>query len=143
MTDDLAIATARLAEVLTAENEALAALDLPRAGAMLAAKVQAADAFAAAQALAAAASPRASDDAVRCASAGAAPRAAGAPLERLRVLANENQRLLATALTVQRRVIGIIINALPRAMQGTAPRYGGGGRAVVPPMRAVTISARA
>ncbi len=143
MTADLAIVTARLAEVLTAENEALAALDLPRAGAMLAAKVQAADAFTAAQALAAAASARASDDAVRGASAGAAPHPAEAPLEHLRVLANENQRLLATALTVQRRVIGIIINALPRAMQGTAPRYGGGGCAVVPPMRAVTISARA
>jgi hypothetical protein len=143
MTNDLAIATARLAEVLTAENEALAALDLPRAGAMLATKTQAADEFVAAQAVAAAASARVANGAVAGAFAGGAPRVAEASQERLRVLVVENQRLLATALTVQRRVIGIIVNALPRAMQGTAPRYGGGGRAVVPPMRAVTISARA
>ena len=143
MTDDLAIAAARLAEVLTVENEALAALDLPRAGAMLAAKIQAADAFVAARAQIAAAPAPAANGAVAGSFAGAAPRVAEAPQERLRVLVAENQRLLATALTVQRRVIGIIVNALPRAMQGTAPRYGGGGRAVVTPMRAVTISARA
>ena len=143
MTEDLAIAVSRLAAVLMAENDALAALDLPRAGAMLAAKIQAMDAFVASQVLAAGVSPRTSNGPFVGACASASPRAAGAPNERLRALVEENQHLLATALTVQRRVIGIIVNALPRAMQGTAPRYGGGGRAVVPSLRAVTISARA
>ena len=143
MTEDLAIAAIRLAEVLTAENAALAALDLPRAGAMLAAKIRAADAFIAAQALPAEALRRAQNGAFVGVSVAAAPCAADAPAERLCALVEENQRLLAAAITVQRRVIGIIVRALPQAMQGTAPRYGGGGRVVVPSLRAVTISARA
>ena len=48
MMDALLAAGQRLAEALRAENEALAALDLPRAAGLTTAKVRATDAFAAA-----------------------------------------------------------------------------------------------
>ncbi len=180
MTEDLAIAAARLAEVLTAENAALAALDLPRAGALLAEKISAADAFVAAHARFQAgpvdASPGASSRAAPASSAGgsagmsavtatglsqglsqgllrglspggaarrATPGAGTALPAQLRALVEENQRLLATAIAAQGRVVGIVASALKRAMQTTAPRYGGGGRTLAPPLRAVAISARA
>jgi len=128
MTEDLATAAARLAEVLAAENAALAALDLPRAGAMLAAKTRAADAFVAAHGM----------------SQGASPGAGTAPPQRLRALLHENQRLLEHAITVQGRVIGIIARALPRAMRDpVATRYGAQGRAAPARLSAVAVSARA
>jgi hypothetical protein len=127
MTEDLAAAAIRLVEVLEAENAALAALDLPRAGAMLEAKTGAADAFVAAH--------RALN--------GAAPRA-NVAASRLRALVEENQRLLANAITIQGRVIGIIARALPRALRDpAATRYGVHGRATPARMSAVAISARA
>jgi hypothetical protein len=61
---------------------------------------------------------------------------------RLAGLAAENRRLLERALTVQRRVIGALAQAVPRALEA-APRYdaGGGiaGRARPPP---VVLAAR-
>src|ERR1035441_5457392 len=104
MTEDLTAAAVRLTEVLAAENAALAAVDLPRAGAMLAEKTRAADAFVAA----------------RAASHGALSGARPAMLERLRDLVEENQRLLDVAIKVQGRVIGIIARALPRALRDPA-----------------------
>ena len=133
MTEDLATAAVRLAEVLEAENAALTALDLPRAGAMLAAKTHAADALLAAH--------RALNGAFRGVFAGAG---AVTPA-RLRALVEENQRLLANAITVQGRVIGIIARALPRALRDpVATRYGAQGRAMASPrMSAFAVSSRA
>ena len=130
MTAQLATAAAQLAEVLTAENAALAALDLPRAGAMLAAKTRAADAFVTAQAGATHPARPPSPNAV-------------AP-HHLRALIEENQRLLEIAIKVQRRVIGIIVRALPRALRDPATmRYGAQGRAAPARPSAVAVSARA
>jgi hypothetical protein len=127
MTDDFTTAAARLADVLAAENAALAALDLPRAGAMLAEKTRAADAFVAAHAL-----------------SRGLPNAGGAAPARLGSLVAENQRLLEQAIIVQRRVIGIIARALPRALRdsGTA-RYGAQGRVASARPVAVAVFARA
>jgi len=128
MTEHLATASARLAEVLEAENAALAALDLPRAGAMLAEKTRAADALVAAQ----------------HASRGNISTVSAAAPARLRALAAENQRLLQQAMTVQGRVIGIIARAVSRALRDpAATRYGAHGRAAPTRLSAVAISARA
>ena len=136
MTEDLAAAAARLAEVLAAENAALAALDLPRAGAMLDAKNRAAEAFVAAE--------LAARDSSRGALQGVFANAGAVAPARLRALIEENQRLLANAITVQRRVIGIIARALPRALRDPATsRYGAQGRAMPARMSAVAVSSRA
>jgi hypothetical protein len=128
MTEDLATAAARLAEVLAAENAALSALDLPRAGAMLAEKTRAADAFVAAEQ----------------ASRGTISTVGAAAPARLRTLAAENQRLLQQAMTVQGRVIGVIARAVSRASRDpVATRYGAQGRAAPTRLSAVAISARA
>jgi len=128
MTEDLATAADRLAEVLAAENAALAALDLPRAGAMLAEKTHAADAYIAAEQ----------------ASRGNIAIVDAAVLARLRTLVAENQRLLQQAMTVQGRVIGIIARAVSRALRDpVATRYGAQGRAAPTRLSAVAISARA
>jgi hypothetical protein len=118
MMDTLLIAGQRLAEALRAENEALAALDLPRAAEMAAVKLQASDAFAAA-----------------CAAAqqtGARPaqgeRATAEQLaNNLQHLGEENRRLLERAIAIQARVIETIAGAaIPRT--GAAPGYGPAGR---------------
>lgn len=126
MKHDLNEAAERLAGVLVRENAALAALDLRGAAGMLAEKQQAAEAFVAAQ-------PN-----------------AGVPsadlTRRLRDLAQENRQKLEHAITVQRRVIGIIA----RAFHGTAPaprygatRYGATGAMAAGRSIPVTLSARA
>lgn len=128
MTEDLATAAARLAEVLAAENAALAALDLPRAGAMLAEKTRAADAYIAAEQ----------------ASRGNISTLGATALARLRTQVAENQRLLQQAVTVQGRVIGIIARAVSRALRDpAATRYGAQGRTAPTRLSAVAISARA
>jgi hypothetical protein len=128
MTEDLATAAARLAEVLAAENAALAAMDLPRAGAMLAEKTRATIAFVAAEQ----------------ASHGNISTVGAATQVRLRTLAAENQRLLQQAMTVQGRVIGIIARAVSRSLRDPlATRYGAQGRAASTRLSAVAISARA
>ena len=128
MSDDLLTAGDRLADTLTAENTALAELDLPRAGAMLAEKTRAADAFVAAQQ----------------ASHGNISTLGAAAPARLRSLAAENQRLLQQAMTAQGRVIGIIARAVSRALRDpVTTRYGAQGRAAPTRLAAVAISARA
>jgi hypothetical protein len=128
MTEELAIATARLAEVLAAENAALVALDFPRAGAMLADKTRAAEAFVAAER----------------ASRGTAAAADAAAPAHLRTLVAENQRLLQHAMTVQGRVIGTIARAVSRALRDpVSTRYGAYGRAAPSRPSAVAISAAA
>jgi hypothetical protein len=93
MTMELTEAGTALAETLEAENSALTALDLPRAGAMLARKQRAlAD-------LAAARAPSSSH--------GAAERMA----RRLQGLALENKRLLERAIAAQGRVIEVVAHA--------------------------------
>jgi len=124
MSDTLFAATTRLADLLAQENAALAALDLPRAAALLGEKQDAARSFAAAQQAAAA-------------GATASPVAA-----RLRDLAEQNRRLLERGIAIQGEVIGLIAAALPKT--AGPPRYAAtgaparGGRPV-----AFTLSARA
>ena len=99
MTHDLATAVARLTEVLAAENAALTALDLPRAGAMLTEKTRAADAFVVAERV----------------SRGTSSATGAAAPAHLRTLVVENQRLLQHAITVQGRVIGTIAREIGKA----------------------------
>jgi hypothetical protein len=99
MSDDMMTAGHSLAETLQAENAALANLDLPRAGAMLARKQRALADLAAAQALKT--TPR--DAAERMA-------------RRLQGLAMENKRLLERAIAVQGRVIGVVAQAATESM---------------------------
>jgi hypothetical protein len=132
MIDTLILAGHRLAEALRAENEALAALDLPRAARLAGPKIAASDAFAAAYAAQA-----------KHGSAPAGPvRDTAAVLaERLAALGQENRRLLERAVALQSRVIETIAGAaLPRTqVQGYAPA----GRAVPARPPALAISARA
>lgn len=120
MSDDLMTAGNMLADALTVENAALASLDLPRAGAMLARKQRAFADLAAVQ--------------VTLASHDAAERMA----RRLRALAVENKRLLERAIAVQGRVIGVIA----RATTTTAARTGYGAvRTQRPPPFALSAKA--
>ena len=117
MMDALITAGKRLAEALRAENEALAALDLPRAAGLATAKLRATDAFAAAYAAAAKTGARAE---------GGARRDAAELTTRLQSLGEENRRLLQRAIAIQSQVIETIAGAaLPRA---AAPGYGAAGR---------------
>ena len=93
MTMELTDAGTALAETLEAENSALTALDLPRAGAMLARKQRALADLAAAKA--------------NQTSHGAADRMA----RRLQALALENKRLLERAIVAQGRVIAVVARA--------------------------------
>ncbi|MDO9711145.1 hypothetical protein [Paracraurococcus lichenis] len=117
MMDALLAAGRRLAEALRAENEALAALDLPRAAGLTPAKLQATDAFAAACAAAAKTGTRA---------AGPVRDDAMALTTRLQALGEENRRLLQRAIAIQSQVIETIAGAaLPRQ---AGPGYGAAGR---------------
>jgi hypothetical protein len=128
MTEDLATAAARLADVLAAENAALASMDLSRAGAMVDEKTRAADSFVAAH---------------QASRRNGATEGVAAPA-RLRTLVAENQRLLQQAMTVQGRVIGLIARAVSRSMRDpVATRYGAQGRTAPARLSAVAISARA
>jgi len=118
-------AAIRLADALARENEALAALDLPRAAGMLADKQRAADAFFAAQTLLPDSAP-------------------GTPARevavRLGMLAEENRRLLERAIVVQERVIGTLAHAVRPKALGYGAR---GGRTVASRPGAIALSARA
>ncbi|RAI59322.1 hypothetical protein [Roseicella frigidaeris] len=117
MIEALIAAGQRLAEALRAENEALAALDLPRAAGLATAKTQATDAFAAAFAAAARTGSTAAGD---------SRRDAAAMTDRLQHLGAENRRLLQRAIAIQSQVIETIAGAaLPRS---AAPGYGAAGR---------------
>jgi hypothetical protein len=114
-------AGAALAETLEAENAALTALDLPRAGAMLARKQRALADLAAAQANA-------------VGSHSAADRMA----RRLQALAIENKRLLERAIAAQGRVIEVVARA---AVPANAPTGYGPARGQRP--AAFALSAKA
>ena len=110
MSDDMMTAGNVLADTLTVENAALAALDLPRAGAMLARKQRALADLAAMKV-----TPASHDAAERMA-------------RRLRALAVENKRLLERAIAVQGRVIGVIARATTAAAAPTGYGSMRGGR---------------
>ena len=115
MLDALLATGLRLADALRAENEALGALDLPRAASLAQAKLQATDAFAAAYAAAIRTSARAE---------GPVRQTAQDLTDRLQHLGTENRRLLERAIAIQSRVIETIAGAaVPRATG-----YGAGGR---------------
>lgn len=119
MSPELIAAAVRLADVLRAENEALARLDLPAAAGLLDGKQEAAAAFAR---LAGAAPGRPASGEARETAAGLRETAAG-----LRELAQDNQRLLERAMLVQNRVIGTVTRAAAASVARAAPRYGRGG----------------
>lgn len=101
MTMELMEAGRALAETLEAENAALTALELPRAGAMLARKERALADLAAARANA-----TSQDAAARMA-------------RRLQGLALENKRLLERAIAAQGRVIEVVARAAVPAAVST------------------------
>jgi hypothetical protein len=103
MTADAMAAGTALADSLEQENAALAVLDLPRAGAMLARKQRALADLAVARAI----SPP-NDAAERVA-------------RRLQALAMENKRLLERAIAAQSRVIAVVARAAAPAGYGASP----------------------
>lgn len=106
MMDAVIAAGLRLAEALRAENDALAALDLPRAAGLATDKIQASDAFAAAFAAAMKLGAKA-DGPVR--------QTTQDLTRRLESLGAENRRLLERAIGIQSRVIETIAGAaLPK-----------------------------
>jgi hypothetical protein len=118
MPKPVAAAASRLADVLDRENDALRAMDLPRAGALLAEKTAAiADLTAAGEAAVIEPPSAALVTAAR----------------RLDGLVAENRRLLERAMEAQRRVIGIVVRAAaasapPRPAYGATGRMGGSTR---------------
>ncbi len=128
MSPALIDAAIRLADALARENQALAALDLPRAAGMLGDKQRAADAFLAAQSLLSHGATARPDAAARDVAA------------RLGMLAEENRRLLERAIAVQGRVIGTLAQAVRPETLG----YGAhGGRTAAGRPGAIALSARA
>lgn len=128
MTSSLLDTATTLVAILTAENTALAALDLSRTAQLVGAKPEATDAFTIAHARLSAAGPP--DDAARNALVPLATQ--------LSALATENHRLLDRALDTQRRVLDIIAGAVPRA-SAQAPRYSASG-ALVGRTRALPVA---
>jgi hypothetical protein len=103
MSADLTEAAQNLADALAEENAALAALDVKRAGSLVAVKERAVAAFSAAL-------------------VGASLDEAGRPLAvRLRSLAAENKTLLERAIAAQGRVIAVFAQAAVRPCGYGAP----------------------
>ncbi len=127
--DKAAISAAEaLAGTISAENKALAALDLPVAVRLLAQKRQHGEAFLSAQARSLAAGlPALSRD----------------RLQQLAELAADNKRLLERAIIVQGRVISSIARAVPRATAGPNQRYASDGKPAAGRPVAMALSARA
>ena len=132
MMDSLILAGQRLAEALRAEIDALATLDLSRAAMLAAAKIQAAEGFAAAHAA--------------CLKAGA--RAEGPEqevAERLAAaldgLAQENRSALERAIALQSRVIETIVGATRVAARRAGGGYGAEGQ-TLQPLGPLALSAR-
>ena len=108
MSDELTTAAELLADTLEAENAALAALDLPAAGALLEEKRRATQRLC---------SARPADATHR--------RDAEQAMQRLRHLSEQNRVLLERAIAVQGRVIEIVASAAVQAC--ATPRYGAYG----------------
>jgi hypothetical protein len=126
--DQAAISAAEaLARTITAENQALSALDLPVAVRLLAQKRQHGEAFLAAQARALAAG---------------LPALPRDRLKQLADLAADNKRLLERAIIVQGRVISSIARAVPRAVAGPNQRYACDGKPAGGRPIAMALSAR-
>ena len=121
MRDSAVTIIATLANVLRHENRALRAMDLPAAAGLLAAKTEA---LAALEAMA---------------ESHPVDAAATAALGELNVLIRENRVLLERAITVQDRVIGIVVGAAASA--AARPAYGSKARA--PRLSAMALSTRA
>ncbi len=119
----LEAAIKRLADLLTEENGALAAMDFARAGGLLAAKHDAADALAAAW---------------RAADPGAIT---SETMRELGLLANENRQLLKRAMRVQQRVLDLVAKAARTPRQTS--RYGASGRPAAYAQDARSFKARA
>jgi hypothetical protein len=115
---DIVTAATRLAELLAAENAALSAADIPRAIHLVEAKAEALRTLEAMLPAARAGLAQSDEEARR------EMQALGA---RLAHELAENRRLLERALHVQRRIIGMIARAMPRALAANAPRYGAKG----------------
>jgi hypothetical protein len=136
MTPELIATAVRLADTITRENAALAALDLAGAAGMLAEKNQATNAFIAAQAIAARLAPLRLPGWRR----GEVEQLAA----RLQALAEQNKRLLEHAIAVQGRVIGMVARAAAGAdTTQAAPRYGARGGLSIARPAAMALSARA
>jgi hypothetical protein len=118
MNRDMIEAAVALAATLAQENAALAAMDLAGAAGLLAEKEGATMAFTAAQ-------RRAGGDPAGPLT-GAQRDVAEQLGRQLSDLAAENRRLLERAILVQRRVVGTMVAAVPKAMGGAA-RYGATG----------------
>jgi hypothetical protein len=133
MTHEMIAAATALADTLVQENEALEAMDLKRAIALLEAKRRCMEALAAAQ------SRLARGLAARLPTTQRA--AAEQVTTRLGDLAAENKRLLERAMAVQKRVVGVVAQAASASVPRT-PRYGNSG-ALAAPVRtaAMAISA--
>jgi prepilin-type processing-associated H-X9-DG protein len=129
MTQDLVQSAMALADALAEENRALDGLEFARAARWLEAKAQATSAFIAAQAWEAPAAMRTRRQVLEAA------------VVRLRDLAAENKQLLERAVIVQRRVIGSIVDAIPKS--GPAPRYGSSGAFADGHVRPMALSSRA
>jgi hypothetical protein len=116
MSNELVSAAERLGEMLQAENAALAVFDFVGATSMLTEKAKAIDAFVALQALARAGMPMdiSAEDALALSA-------------HLTALAEENKRLLAQALQIQKRVIRVIADAIPPPEIEHGARYSSGG----------------
>jgi hypothetical protein len=142
MTDDLATAANRLVEALKAENAALTALDLPRAGQMLAEKIAAARAFTESQDLN---EKRSLTEIEAFSDVVALDRSVPSDMRalaiRLREEAAENRRLLERAIAVQMRVLGTLAQAATAA--NPASRYGRRGAMMASPSGAWALSSQA
>ncbi len=126
MNQPLIAAAVALAHTLAEENQALRALDVARATALLARKRAESEAFSAAQASLRALSPEQLVLARQVAA-------------RLAEAASENKRLLERAIAVQGQVIATLLRAVPASLP--ASRYGATGARVgrAPP---ISLSSR-
>ena len=107
-------AATRLRSVLTAENAALMALDVPTAASLLDEKLVATQGLAAA--------------AARRPAPGQTAESAGLALQ-LRDLAQQNRHLLERAIQVQGRVLDMVARAARQDAAQSSGRYGAGGAA--------------
>jgi flagellar biosynthesis/type III secretory pathway chaperone len=119
-------AAAALAEVLEAENAALAAMDIPSANRLLDAKRTATDALLKAN---------------RAVPPPPTPAAQAIGL-RLRDLAHTNKTLLERAMVAQNRVMACIARAIPRSVNHSGSYGAHGGPAALRSMPPVALSSR-
>jgi len=131
MTESLMQSATELANTLAEENRALGSLELARAVTLLDAKLRATSAFIAAQAREAS-----NPDELRTRRQLIQDAAV-----RLRDLAADNKRLLEHAIRVQGRVIGSIVEALPKVTSGVQ-RYGASGAMAASRVRPIALAAR-